>query len=50
MESYRVPIMFLFYINDMVEETVTHTTSLFADDAKIMRKGDTKDTALVGEI
>ena len=35
--SVLAPVMFLIYINDMVEG-VNSYTNLFADDAKIMRK------------
>ena len=36
-ESVLVPIMFLIYINDVVEEVSTYT-KLFADNTKMMRK------------
>ena len=38
--SVLAPVMFLIYVNDMVEG-VSSYTSLFADDAKIMRKIET---------
>ena len=36
-ESVLAPIMFLIYVNDMTEG-VSSYTSLFADDAKLLRK------------
>ena len=35
--SVLAPIMFLIYVNDMIEG-VSSYTSLFADDAKLLRK------------